>query len=214
MKKIITLFLVMSTVFTVFSQNADAAKKLLNEVSDQMNAYNNVYVEFDYKLENKAENVIQNTKGDATLQGDKYLVNFFGSTQIFDGVKTYTIIPENEEVNISIADLEDQNTITPAKFYSFYKTGYTFSMGELKNITGKKIQYVKLIPIDSNSELTMVLVGINNDTKQIDSIKQIGENGTETVLTIKNLKTNQSLKSNLFLFDLKKYEDLGYIINE
>lgn len=204
----------MSTVFTVFSQNADAAKKLLNEVSDQMNAYNNVYVEFDYKLENKAENVVQNTKGDATLQGDKYLVNFFGSTQIFDGVKTYTIIPENEEVNISVADLEDQNTITPAKFYSFYKTGYTFSMGELKNITGKKIQYVKLIPIDSNSELTMVLVGINNDTKQIDSIKQIGENGTETVLTIKNLKTNQSLKSNLFLFDLKKYEDLGYIINE
>ncbi len=196
------------------AQNGDSAKKLLDEVSDQMSAYQNVYVEFDYKLENKAENVTQDTKGDATLQGDKYLVNFFGSTQIFDGVKTYTIIPENEEVNISVAEVDNQNTITPAKFYSFYKTGYTFGMGESKTIGGKNIQFVKLTPMDSNSEISSVLVGVDTKTKNIDTIKQIGENGTETVLKVKNLKTNQTLKNNLFSFDLKKYEDLGYIINE
>jgi len=213
MKEKLTLIFALFIVFTSFCQNVGDAKNLLDEVSDKMNAYSNVYVEFDYKLENKIEKVVQDTNGDATLQGDKYLVHFFGSIQIFDGSKIYTIIPENEEVNISVADLENQNTITPAKFYSFYKSGYTYSLADLKNIGNKKIQYVKLIPIDSDSEVSMVLVGINIKTKHIDSIRQIGENGTETILTVKNLKTNQNLKSNLFLFDLKKYEDLGYIIN-
>jgi outer membrane lipoprotein-sorting protein len=214
MKKYISLILICTGTLMASAQNGDSAKKLLDEVSDQMNAYQNVYVEFDYKLENKAENVTQDAKGDATLQGDKYLVHFFGTTQIFDGTKTYTIIPENEEVNISVADMDNQNTITPAKFYSFYKTGYTFDMGESKNVGGKNIQFVKLTPMDSNSEISSVIVGIDTKTKNIDTIKQIGENGTETVLKVKNLKTNQTLKSNLFSFDLKKYEDLGYIINE
>ena len=214
MKKYITLILICTITLMASAQNGDSAKKLLDEVSDQMNAYQNVYVEFDYKLENKAENVSQDAKGDATLQGDKYLVHFFGTTQIFDGAKTYTIIPENEEVNISVADMDNQNTITPAKFYSFYKTGYTFDMGASKNVGGKNIQFVKLTPMDSNSEITSVIVGIDTKTKNIDTIKQIGENGTETVLKVKNLKTNQTLKNGLFSFDLKKYEDLGYIINE
>jgi len=214
MKKIITIILTFGVALIAASQNGDTAKKLLDEVSDQMSAYQNVYVEFDYKLENKAENVTQETKGDATLQGDKYLVHFFGSTQIFDGSKTYTIIPENEEVNISPADVESINTITPAKFYSFYKSGYTFGMGDSKNVGDKNIQFVKLTPIDSNSEVSLVVVGIDTKSKNIDTIKQIGENGTETVLLVKNLKTNQNLKNDLFSFDLKKYEDLGYIINE
>jgi hypothetical protein len=81
-------------------------------------------------------------------------------------------------------------------------------------VGGKNIQFVKLTPMDSNSEISSVIVGIDTKTKNIDTIKQIGENGTETVLKVKNLKTNQTLKSNLFSFDLKKYEDLGYIINE
>ena len=57
MKKIITIILTFGVALIAASQNGDTAKKLLDEVSDQMSAYQNVYVEFDYKLENKAENV-------------------------------------------------------------------------------------------------------------------------------------------------------------
>ena len=202
------------TFFTAFSQGGEEAKKILDQVSDKMSSYENVYIEFDYILENKAEDVQQDMNGDVILQGEKYIVNFFGSTQMFDGTKTYTIIPENEEVNISIADIDDNNTITPSKFFSFYKSGYSYSIDELKNIKGKKIQFVKLVPIDSNSEVASVLVGINNKTNHIYIIKEIGKNGTDTTLTVKKMKTNQNLKNTLFLFDQKKYEDLDYIIND
>jgi len=214
MKNILNLTLVIFTFFTAFSQSGEEAKKILDEVSNKMSSYNNVYIEFDYILENKTEDVQQDMNGDVILQGDKYIVNFFGSTQIFDGKKTYTIIPENEEVNISNADIDSDNTITPSKLFSFYKSGYTYSMGELKNMKGKKIQFVKLVPIDSNSEVASVLIGINNKNKHIYVIKEIGKNGTDTILTVKKMKTNQNLNDNIFLFDQKKYENLGYIVND
>ena len=71
-----------------------------------------------------------------------------------------------------------------------------------------------MIPIDSNSEVASVLVGVDNKTNHIYIVKEIGKNGTDTTLTVKNMKTNQNLKSNMFLFDQKKYENLGYIIND
>lgn len=104
----------------------------MDEASETMSQYENISVDFDYVLDNRAEDVTQELSGSVLLKGEMYVVNLFGSTQIYDGNKTYTIIPENEEVNISDADVNDENTFTPSKFYSFYKSGYTYVMGEQK----------------------------------------------------------------------------------
>ncbi|RLD73925.1 MAG: outer membrane lipoprotein carrier protein LolA, partial [Bacteroidetes bacterium] len=161
MKRIIFAVFIVLISLKSFSQNGGEAKKILDEVSQKMSSYKNIFIDFDYVLDNKEEDVRQELSGDVLLQGEKYAVNLFGSTQIFDGNKTYTIIPENEEVNVSNADIDDKNLVTPSKFYSFYKSGYSFYMGEKKKIKGKKIQFVKLVPMDSNSEVNSVLVGVD-----------------------------------------------------
>ena len=214
MKKIIfTVFAIL--IFLVsYSQNGADAKKILDEVSQKMSSYDNIFVDFDYVLDNKAEDVSQELSGDVLLQGEKYMVHLFGSTQIFDGKKTYTIMPENEEVNVSNADIDDKNLVTPSKFYSFYKSGYTFYMDKKKTIKGKKIQFVKLVPMDSNSEVGSVLVGVDLNTKHIYQVIENGKNGTNTILTAKKIKTNQDLASDLFQFDKSKYEKMGYFIND
>lgn len=214
MKRIIfTVFIVLISLDS-FSQNGGEAKKILDEVSQKMSSYKNIFVDFDYVLDNKEEDVRQELSGDVLLQGEKYKVNLFGSTQIFDGNKTYTIIPENEEVNVSNADIDDKNLVTPSKFYSFYKSGYSFYMGEKKKIKGKKIQFVKLVPMDSNSEVNSVLVGVDLSSMHIYQVIENGKNGTNTILTAKKIKTNQELASNLFSFDKSKYEKMGYFIND
>lgn len=215
MKKHIILALILALTFlTTFSQNDTKAKKILDKVSKTMSSYDNVFIDFKYELNNKAEDVHQELSGDVILQGEKYVVNLFGSTQMFDGSKTYTIIPENEEVNISSVDIDNENTVTPSKFFSFYKSGYTYTLGKLKNIDGKKIQFVNLVPIDTNSEVLSVLVGVDLKNNHIHQIIEIGKNGTETILTVKQMKTNQNIDSSLFYFDEKKYENLGYFINK
>ncbi len=214
MKRIIfTVFIVLISLDS-FSQNGGEAKKILDEVSQKMSSYKNIFVDFDYVLDNKEEDVRQELSGDVLLQGEKYKVNLFGSTQIFDGNKTYTIIPENEEVNVSNADIDDKNLVTPSKFYSFYKSGYSFYMGEKKKIKGKNIQFVKLVPMDSNSEVNSVLVGVDLSSMNIYQVIENGKNGTNTILTAKKIKTNKDLASNLFTFDKSKYEKMGYFIND
>ncbi|NOQ92150.1 MAG: outer membrane lipoprotein carrier protein LolA [Flavobacteriaceae bacterium] len=214
MKRYIIFTITVFTFLTTFSQNDARAKKILDKVSKTMSSYDNVFIDFEYVLNNKAEDVQQELNGDVILQGEKYMVNLFGSTQIYDGSKTYTIIPENEEVNVSNADIDSENTVTPSKFFSFYKSGYTYTLGELKDMDGKKIQFVNLVPIDTNSEVLSVLVGVDLKYDHIYQIIEIGKNGTDTILTAKQMKTNQNIDSSLFLLDEKKYEDLGYIINK
>ena len=206
-------------VLTVFwsdlalAQSDQTAKSILDKASSTMSGYSNLSMDFDYVLDNKAEDVKQEMSGDVIIKGEKYVVNLFGSTQIFDGSKTYTIIPENEEVNISDEDLDEENTFTPSKFYSFYESGYTYKMDELKQIDGKNIQFVKLTPIDTNSEVTNILVGIDTKTNHIYQVIEIGVNQTRTILTAKNIKTNQEMNAAIFAFDQKKYEELNYMIN-
>lgn len=196
------------------AQNDDAAKSTLDEASATMRGYKNISMDFDYVLDNKAEDVRQEMSGDLLLEGEKYVVNLFGSTQIFDGSKTYTVIPENEEVNVNDADIDEENTFTPSKFYTFYQSGYTYNMAELKQVNGKNVQFVKLTPIDTNSEISNIMVGIDTKTNHIYQIIEIGTNQTRTILTAKNIKTNQQIDASVFAFDEKKYEDLNYMINK
>ena len=197
----------------VSAQNDPEAGKWLDEASSTMSGYDNISVEFDYVLDNRAEDVSQELSGTLLLKGEKYVVNLFGSTQIFDGAKTYTIIPENEEVNISEADIDDANTFRPSKFYSFYKSGYTYSMDESKTVGGKRIQFVRLVPIDSDSETESILVGIDEATKHIYQVIEIGNNQTTTTLTAKKIVTDQAIDEGAFTFDEKKYTDMNYFIN-
>jgi outer membrane lipoprotein-sorting protein len=194
------------------AQNSAEAKKLLNEVSEKVKSYDNIWIEFKYVLENTQENIKQETRGDVVLEGNKYLLNILGTTRLYNGKTLYNISPEDEEVTISKEDFNDEDTITPSKMLSFYEDGYTYKMDIVQNIKGRKIQYVKLTPISSDAEIKYILLGIDAQTKHIYNLIEIGKNGTKTNLTVNSFKTNEQLSKTLFTFDESKYKD--YYINK
>jgi len=204
MKKLSILFVIIITS-SGFAQ--DKAKALLNEVSTKVKSYNNISVGFKYELNNVSENINQETKVDVTIQNKKYHLNVLGVTRIFDGKTLYTISPEDEEVTVSSDNTEDEGTITPSKMMTFYEEGYNYKMDILQNVKGRKIQYVKLIPIDSNAEIKHVLLGIDATTKHIYNLIEVGKNGVKTILTVNSFKTNQAIPKTLFVFDENKYKD-------
>lgn len=195
-----------------FSQDSKQAETLLNEVYDKAQAYENISVDFKYVLENTSENIKQETRGDVIMKGDKYLLNILGVTRLFDGEKLYTISPEDEEVTISSDNTEDENTITPSKMMSFYKDGYTYVMDIVQDAKGRKIQFVKLYPIDTNSEIKEIFLGIDANTKHIYKLIEVGENGTKTTLTVNSFKTNEPISKTLFTFDENQFKE--YYINK
>ncbi|SFC29301.1 Outer membrane lipoprotein-sorting protein [Zunongwangia mangrovi] len=210
MKKVVFLILACFSL-GIQAQNSQKAEQLLNEVSKKVSSYDNMVIDFKYALENTSENIHQETRGDASIKGDKYLLNFMGTTQLFDGKKVYTIIPEDEEINISNYVAEDENNITPSKMFTFYQDGYTFDWDITQNVNGRTIQYVKLTPIDSEAEVKNILLGIDKETKNIYNLIQTQPNGTKITITVKSFKTNQSLAQNLFTFDESRYSN--YYIN-
>ena len=48
-------------------------------------------------------------------------------------------------------------------------------MDIIQNVRGRKIQYIKLNPIDSNSEISYVLLGIDINTKHVYNLIEIGK---------------------------------------
>ncbi len=209
MKQILLALLILLN-FNSFGQKS--GKALLKEVSDKVNSYDNISIDFKYVLENTSENIKQETRGDVVLQGDKYKLNILGVTRLFDGKTLYNISPEDEEVTISSKSDDDEDIIAPSKMLSFYENGYTSTIDIIQDVKGRKIQYVKLIPIDSNSEIKNILLGIDSQTKHIYNLIQIGKNGTKTTLTVNSFKTNEPLSRTLFTFDANKYKD--YYINK
>ena len=211
MKRILLiLILVLSQIS--FAQNSAEAKKLLNQVSEKVKSYDNIWIEFKYVLENSQENIKQETRGDVVLEVNKYLLNILGTTRLYNGKTLYSISPEDEEVTISNEDFNDEDTITPSKMLSFYEDGYTYKMDIVQNIKGRKIQYVKLTPISSDAEINYILLGIDAQTNHIYNLIEIGKNGTRTTLTVNSFKTNEQLSKTLFTFDESKYQD--YYINK
>jgi outer membrane lipoprotein-sorting protein len=193
------------------AQNSAKAKSLLDEVYNKVKSYDNIFVDFKYSLNNEEANINTETRGDVTMQGDKYLFNYLGSKQIYDGKKVYTVVPENEEVTIE-EKLDDENTITPSKMLTFYKQGHNYDWDILQNVQGRKIQFVKLTPIDTHSEIKFILLGIDVETKHIYKLIETGKNGTKTTITVNSFKIDQPLSKTLFTFDENKYKNDGYYI--
>lgn len=218
MKKIVFLLFIISIYTNTYSQNSVQAKKMLDEVSTKMSAYKNMYIGFSQTLSNEDAGIKEGDeppiRGEINLQGEKYSLNYLGNQFIFDGNKLHIINNDEKEVSITEGDLGGEDGfIYPSKLLTFYKEGYNFKMGKLKNIKGRDIQFITLNPIDSNSEIVKVELGIDAKTKHIYKLIQTGENNAKTTFTIDTFKKNENLDSSLFSFNKQKFLDKGYIID-
>ncbi|SEG47926.1 Outer membrane lipoprotein-sorting protein [Flavobacterium urumqiense] len=199
--------------FSFLTQAQDKkAKDLLDQVTAKVKSYDTIIIDFKYSLNNAKENINQDSKGNVIMKGNQYVLNFMGITKIFDGSKTYTIVPEDEEITISKVSEKDDNAITPSKMLTFFNIGYRYSMDILQDIKGRKIQYIKLIPTSGKDQRKEVLLGIDVQTKHIYNLIEMGKKGTKTTLTVNSFKTNQPLSKNQFTFAQSKYPN--YYINK
>ena len=210
-KIIVSIF---SLFLMISSLKAQNTQSLLSEVSNKVKSYENIQIDFKYSLENTRENVKQDTRANITLKGENYVLNMLGVTRIFDGKTIYTIVPEDEEVTISDYSKEEDKSISVSEMLTFYENGYNYKMDKQQNIRGRKIQFIKLSPIDSNTEIKNILLGIDMQTKHIYKLIQVDSSGTSYTITVNSFKTNQPISQNLFIFDEEKYINQGYYINK
>tara|TARA_B100001057_G_scaffold110294_1_gene108358 strand:- start:12 stop:674 length:663 start_codon:yes stop_codon:yes gene_type:complete len=196
----------------LIGQNSNEALKLLNSISAKVMSLDNLNFKFSYVLENSTEGIRQETSGEASLSKNLYRISFLGVVQIFDGSKIYTIIPENEEVNIEHPDDIESSNINVSNIFEFYKNGYDIQMDIRQKVNNELVQYIKLTPLGNISDLEYILIGLKTNKLEIYKIIEIGVEKTQTTLTITNQMENKQLPNNFFSFNSDEYSD--YYINE
>ncbi|MBT4297868.1 MAG: outer membrane lipoprotein carrier protein LolA [Flavobacteriaceae bacterium] len=201
------LFIIIIFSLSINAQNDPRAEKLLAKVSNKIDLAKSYKIDFKYTLENKLEGINQDVDGTVTIQGDNYLLNFMGITQICDSNNIYSIVPENEEVIISSIEEEEEQTIKPSKLLNFYRKGYLILWDKLQSDYKSKIQFVKLIPSNSNSDIDYLLLGINISNDNISKLIEIGKNKTKTILSVDSIVFDPVLEKDIFIFNENNYKD-------
>ena len=79
------LLLFIGTVFPAWTQTSVEAQKLLELASKKMESYDNIEFEFSYALNNRIEQINQESSGKVTVADEKYKLNFLDAIQLFDG---------------------------------------------------------------------------------------------------------------------------------
>ncbi len=205
------LFLFIGSVFTVWTQTPIEAQNLLELASKQMESYENIEFEFSYTLNNRMEQINQESSGKVTIAQDKYKLKFLDAIQLFDGKALYTIVPENEEITITQANDDEDFGINPKELLKFHKKGYDYHWDISQRVKGKNIQFVKLIPTKEDGDIVSLLLGIDTQKNHLYKLIEVGENGTVTTLTINQIKVDGSLSENFFVFNQDDYPN--YYIN-
>lgn len=205
------MFFFIGMTVSVMGQTSLEAKKLLESASQQMESYDNIVFDFSYVLNNQMEQINQENSGQVTVADEKYKLNFLDAIQLFDGVALYTIVPENEEITITQADQEEDFGINPNELLRFYKEGYDYHWDISQRVKGKNIQFIKLIPTQDDGDLGSLLIGIDTQKNHIYKLIEVGDNGTVTTLTIKEMEVDSALPENFFVFNEDDYPE--YYIN-
>lgn len=202
-------YILLLTFSNLFSQNDLKVEQLLDKVSFNIDQSTSYSLNFSYIID---DDIAQKRKGNIVISKNKYILEFLGVKQISDSNFIYTIVPENQEVMISKIQKEAEENISPSNILKFYRQGYEIEMDQLKVESGLSIQFLKLTPNFSDSEISHIFLGININNNNIYKVIEVGKNNSKTMLKIENISYN--LKINEDVFDFKEDDYEGYYIEK
>jgi len=213
MKQLFLILISALMVSTVYGQNDQKAKDLLEQTSKKMQSYQTLSANFIFTMENVKMNIRENNSGSLLLKGKKYQVHLpdLGMKVFSDGKTVWNFMEAANQVMITNVGDDSQGGIDPSVIFNIYQEGYTFKFIEEKQESGKTISYVDLFPGDKNAEFRKITVGVDKGRLMIHSLVTHGNDGNQYGIYVKDIKTDQAIAENEFLFDLSKHTNVEEI---
>jgi outer membrane lipoprotein-sorting protein len=205
MKQFFTMCLVALVAVPVWGQNDPAAKSLLDKVSKKFKSLTSVQGNYSLTVTNRAGKPAGKKSGQIFVKGQKYKITE-QSLQIYcDGKKIWKYEPAANEVSVSAVEESNQG-ITPAKlFTNFYDKDFLYKLNGPSTVNGKKVQEIEMTPTDKRKTFFKVYLYIDEIQNMIVSSKIYENSGNIYNYAISNVKTNQAMADNMFVFDKAKF---------
>ena len=200
----IILIIAVGIINLIHAQKIDnKAKGILDAVSANYKSKNTLYFKFSYGT--GSGKISKNQTGSFYASKDKYKLKIMGNEQIFDGIKTYSINEDEQE--ITIAKQNSKETLSPINYIDSYKKGYNiYYIGKNKNL-----DIIKLTPTKNNG-IKEVFLYVNTSKNNVEKIEQYSTDKHITTITITEYKENPKVDSKIFTFNKNLYKN--YLITE
>ncbi len=215
MNKIFTLFCFMIIVPVMLSKAQTPeglkAKQILDEVSKITRSYSSISADFVFTLENAQENLNDTHSGSVIIAGDKYKVTLMNVDTYFDGTTIWTYLKEVDEVNISEPDPMDDETLNPANIFSIYQNDFRCLFAGESTIDGKRVEMVDLFPENRDKPYSRIKLLVGKEDRHIVKITQVGKDGNNYIIHIKNMKTNVPFDDSMFIFNPEDHPGVDVI---
>jgi len=212
MKKILLFLSITAVTISGFAQSSDPdAKKILDAVSNKFKAYKTAQAEFTYEVQDGSGKTMSTQKGNVSMKGNKYAVNFSGQQIYCDGKNVWSFDKSANEVTINSVDESGQG-FTPQKLFSnFYDQDFLYKLNGTKTVNGKTIQEIEMTPRDKNKPFHKIYVLVDKASNSIYSSRILEKSGNRYVYTVNSLKPNVSLTDGQFVFDQAKHPGVEVI---
>lgn len=207
MKKQIGLvlsFLLLTISQYSYAQN-NAAKALLNKVSQKYNGYKTMQAGFTLDIR-QANGSSHSDAGTLYLDkaNNKYHVNTKNQILISDSKTQWNIMKAEKEVEISEAS-NSTNEINPTNIFTFYTSGFNYALANTEKAKGISLSVVELKPIDSKKNYSKIKLRINKANNLIYDTTIFDKSGNRYTYTLNAQEGNKAIASSFFTFNKSSY---------
>ncbi|WP_462318327.1 LolA family protein [Marinilabilia sp.] len=204
------IFLAVSAV-SAQSPEVLKAKEILDKVSEVTQSYNSIKADFTFSLENTQADITDSHEGTIVISDDKYKATVMNVDSYFDGETLWTHLKEVGEVNISTPDPMDETTLSPANIFNIHEDGFRYIFAGEDNLKGQKVNIIDLFPEDRDKPYSRIKLYVNKNNNHISKIMQLGKDGNNYIIDIKEMKTNVPVEPSMFEFDEEAHPDVDVI---
>lgn len=194
-----------------YAQNDAAAKALLTKVSQKYNTYKTIQANFSLLIK-QANGVSHTDAGTLYLDkaNNKYQVNTKNQVLISDAKTQWNIMKAEKEVEISDAS-NSTNEINATNIFSFYTTGFKYTLTNAEKVNGLTLNVVNLTPVDSKKNYSKIKLRINKATNLIYDTTIFDKSGNRYTYTLASQQGNKALSDNLFVFNKNDYKGFDIV---
>lgn len=202
------LFILAGILFTsqAISQTDPKAKEILDQLSAKTKAYSTIKADFNYTLDNDAEDMHETQSGLIATKGNKYYLKIAGQEIRCDGKNIWTYLKDANEVQISELEEGNSDQITPTAIFTMYEKGFRHKYIKEETINGVATVIIHIFPLDLDSKsYHTVKLYINKSKMELSKIEIMGKEGDTYTYIIKSFQPNVSLGDEYFTFDKSKF---------
>lgn len=209
MKRSIIILCIALMIVPCFAQKSKKAILILDQVIEMNDSYDNIEVEFIYKMENPDAGINESKSGVLLVKGNKYRINIDDIVVISDGVNLYNLLVEDEEVMINSVE-DNSDAITPNNLLNSYKESYKCKFIKEDKLNNRTVQIIELTPLKGRT-FSKIKVVIIKDLRQILSFSIFDKNGSMYSYNILKFTPNTKLDPKAFIFDKDDYPNFEIV---